>query len=882
VAVAALLSAFFLLFKSNLKHIPTPKQLSRHVRRNEIPQLPTVPTMKKCIALGMFTRSVEFDLRKWHREVFQKHANSHRFSGSVDIHLRFGTAAPSDDLEVMDQLNKEVKLHHDLIVYDFKETEKCMPWNRCLMRNQDSLFRGIQHLCDGDNYDGSYFIKVDNDSVLNYNNLAQVFMDLPNESLLVGRLLPNTPLGQLERLLTSSTPSFYPVWPHGSFQGFSKDIFEKTLKPENTATVLRQDVGYVFVNSDRATGMQLERAQIVVKNKVFLKGMYYMCSSEHFTCDAYWNSIAFHSGFGWSGKGTNKMAKKIQMMDRIHKIQQQCNPPDQVFHPADHYFFVNQDFLQNGNTSYWLSYGCSTITEGGLRVLRDFDKKHTESEKTLGPSNGICADQLYEKQWSLLEAASGSMESIPENQQLGITEGRVGDFSSAFLKKMKIHILNRVANSEDPHFRNRLRFIQDGHRSNSLQYYCPDGCEVDGSNLKECIEDLSIEDLTYSSSSSCDLEEEYVRRYPDVLAAVERGDFDSGFHHFTKHGSMQGRVWSCQSKYVENFVLEFIRKAIPLMVSWPVTGDKDFQVNPPRCNALVIADGRDHDEMTFVLKNHRRYLGPYWMFYLIGPKHVTDIWRVRYSGPMITIVDLPDHLGNLSDYPADYNRLLLSNFLWKQTIQCENVLVSQTDAILFRHGVGDFFRYDYVGAPIYPESVGATRYWSIMNAYSSAGVGGNGGLSFRKRSAVIRALDKCEIPIPGSPEDAWMSACIMLLDGVLPHPTIANRFSVGTKCEVDVPFGIHKPWMNCKKSTFIQALLSSKFHKDLYGEENFNYDCPEGELLYLLLHRDVAYAVEHGKCASGWDHYNKHGRLEKGRTWRCLGYHSNFRLTQQV
>ena len=509
-------------------------------------------------------------------------------------------------------------------------------------------------------------------------------------------------------------------------------------------------------------------------------------------------------------------------------------------------------------------------------ILSDFDRRHKQSEKTLGPSNGFCADRLYANQWNLLEAASGSMESIqivPENQQLGSAEGRVGDFSSAFLKKMAKH---RVGNSEDPHFNNKLSFIQDGHRSNSLHYYCPDGCEVDGSNLKGC---------------SLAAEEEYVRRYPDVLAAVERGDFDSGFHHFTKYGSMQGRVWSCQSKYIakgkgtkedsEIFVLEFIRKVIPLMVSWPVSGDKDFQVDPPRCNALVIVDGRDHDAMTFVLKNHRRYLGPYWMFYLIGPKHVTDLWRVRYGGPMITIVDLPDYLGNLSDYPADYNRLLLSNFLWKRTIQCENVLVSQTDTMLLRHGVGDFFRYDYVGAPIYAESH-PTRYWRIMNAYSNAGVGGNGGFSFRKRSAVIRALDKCEIPIPGSPEDAWTSACIMLLDGVLPHPTIANRFSLGTKCEIDVPFGTHKSWMNCKKSTFIQAILSSKFHKDLYGEENFNYDCPEGELLYLLLHRDVAHAVEHGKCASGWDHYNKYGRFEKGRTWRCLGYHSNFRLTQQV
>jgi hypothetical protein len=37
-----------------------------------------------------------------------------------------------------------------------------------------------------------------------------------------------------------------------------------------------------------------------------------MCPSESFTCDAYWNSTAFHSGLGWSGKGSDKMAKRLK------------------------------------------------------------------------------------------------------------------------------------------------------------------------------------------------------------------------------------------------------------------------------------------------------------------------------------------------------------------------------------------------------------------------------------------------------------------------------------------------------------------------------------------------------------------------------------------
>jgi hypothetical protein len=133
-----------------------------------------------------------------------------------------------------------------------------------------------------------------------------------------------------------------------------------------------------------------------------------------------------------------------------------------------------------------------------------------------------------------------------------------------------------------------------------------------------------------------------------------------------------------------------------------------------------------------------------------------------------------------------------------------------------------------------------------MNAFNDTRVGGNGGFSFRKRSAMIEALDKCPIPIAGSPEDVWSSACMMLLGKALPHPTIANRFSVGTKCAVDVPFGSHKLWwMNCKQATCAVALLQSRLHRDLFGEQNSNYSCPEGEALYYLKYNpDFEIAVQ--------------------------------------
>jgi len=201
--------------------------------------------------------------------------------------------------------------------------------------------------------------------------------------------------------------------------------------------------------------------------------------------------------------------------------------------------------------------------------------------------------------------------------------------------------------------------------------------------------------------------------------------------------------------------------------------------------------------MDQVLKIHRRYLGPFWMFYLIGPKSLTQLWRKIYHGPMITVIDLPDEFEDSSNQHDNSNQVLISKFLWEDTVQCENVLITGIDSILLRHGVEDFFRYDYVGSPMYPDTLKGHDHgktlWTIMAAYQNKW-GGKGDLSICKRSIMLKAIKTCPLPPKEYPEDAWISACIMLMDGKLPFPTIANRFSIGSKCEVDVPFGVNKMW----------------------------------------------------------------------------------------
>lgn len=112
-----------------------------------------------------------------------------------------------------------------------------------------------------------------------------------------------------------------------------------------------------------------------------------------------------------------------------------------------------------------------------------------------------------------------------------------------------------------------------------------------------------------------------------------------------------------------------------------------------RC--AVIVDGRKIDYG--IIRRHLELLTPEWEVKIIN--HLT-----------------PNSL-------EGYNRLLTSRSFWEPL--CENVLIFQQDSMLLRKGINDFVgKWDYIGAP-----------WAFQE------FGGNGGLSLRKRGAMLRVID---------------------------------------------------------------------------------------------------------------------------------------------
>jgi hypothetical protein len=87
----------------------------------------------------------------------------------------------------------------------------------------------------------------------------------------------------------------------------------------------------------------------------------------------------------------------------------------------------------------------------------------------------------------------------------------------------------------------------------------------------------------------------------------------------------------------------------------------------------------------------------------------------------------------------DYNTLLTSIEFW-DSLPFDKILIFQHDSGLLRDGIEEFFEWDYIGAP-----------WKFQHH------GGNGGLSWRSKSAMI----ECIMQLPWNPrygnEDVYFS-----------------------------------------------------------------------------------------------------------------------------
>ena len=145
----------------------------------------------------------------------------------------------------------------------------------------------------------------------------------------------------------------------------------------------------------------------------------------------------------------------------------------------------------------------------------------------------------------------------------------------------------------------------------------------------------------------------------------------------------------------------------------------------------------------------------------------------------------------------EYSSLLCSHWFWSR-VAAEVVLIFQEDALLCGPSLERFLRFAYVGAPWQPSEA-----W-VRGKPWLEGIGGNGGLSLRRRSLSLACLDAAGWQ-KGQWEDCFYIDGLQTLGHRLAPAQLAAQFAVESVwCEA--PCGLHKAYNYLPKEQLAQLL----------------------------------------------------------------------------
>ena len=780
--------------------------------RTKINHTQSFQPFQTCIVLAVRSKSEEFDLRNWQRRDFKKQLSryAHLFrENNVRLQQHFMVEA-NFNVDMTNKLKEENQQIGDVLFLKVQEARE----KNYATANTFDTFHQILPLLDAPACQNSFLVNVDDDFVINYSHLVNSILAMPKSSAYFGTMIPNT--------LTPNLSNVLPIWALGGLYGMSVDVVRHLTKPGVEQTVLKKEELYVFPQGDQAIGVALQRSNYADEIKyIFTKAVFHHCPVETYSCDKYGHFMAFSVRFTLADKDRPENEMKLEKLNQISNERDYCEPMKPRFDEKNYIFEIDDEFRKKESNAYYF-YGCTELNEEGRKLFMAQNKLKLEMRKTDILGDIECAEKVYR-------------EAFPDAEK----EINSGKYVSG-----------------------RDHFLKVGHLDSSKHFFCPVSCK--------------------DQTDCCKKEQRYLDRNPDVKKSVQLGMFKSGLEHYDKYGHLYGS----KSTYhdgcdgydkIKNDVKEqenchhsinkFIQLTEDKVNKWPLFGTiPDEPLDPGTCKAVLFIEGKRSKQMDYVLRNHRHFTGPDWKFYLVGPREVAKIWRSKFNGSMIEVIDLPEKFEDFSDYQKQMNNILMSTYLWEDVIKCEHVLVTNTDAMLLRHGIEDFmFKYAYVGAPVYSENHPTTE-WRVLNAMNMTHNGGSGGLSLRRKSYMMKALKECRIPKEGSiysNEDSWYSACLMELGASMPQTVVANRFSVGSKCEVDNPFGMHKLWQHCRESQCLSAIFSSI-------KSVPTSPCEEGEKFYVPKIKGLANAIASGKFSSGFDHWKQNSNKIEIK-YTCFG-----------
>jgi hypothetical protein len=220
---------------------------------------------------------------------------------------------------------------------------------------------------------------------------------------------------------------------------------------------------------------------------------------------------------------------------------------------------------------------------------------------------------------------------------------------------------------------------------------------------------------------------------------------------------------------------EFIRD------TYPVVERFEFNNIPEHSEKFaVILEPRREPLLEYVLKNVMHFLGEGWGLQIFaGNKNEDYVREITRNWKTVHI----ENIGVDNLRREEFRALRKDPEFWKK-MRGETLLCFETDTLLCRRGVDEFLGYDFIGAP-----------WTEKMAISPTVRIGNGGLSVRRRDAMIDICESCNSKVIPS-EDSFFSYHLHLRKEEFNLPTVdtANRFSVESMFYPE-PIGFHKPWL---------------------------------------------------------------------------------------
>lgn len=189
-------------------------------------------------------------------------------------------------------------------------------------------------------------------------------------------------------------------------------------------------------------------------------------------------------------------------------------------------------------------------------------------------------------------------------------------------------------------------------------------------------------------------------------------------------------------------------------------------------NAMVIVEPRNHPFLKTVIDNFDRQMDSSWDLYVFHGTKNAD-----YAAEAIKhIVKRRVFLRSIDTDNLDadkYNSLFKKAHFWNK-IQAENILIFQTDAALCSKSsktIYDFINFDYIGCSYDNIAIGknAVDWWGKDNSFY-----GVGGLSFRKKSFILKCISDNPNIEDNFAEDVFFSNCVV---NSVNKPRTANQIA---------------------------------------------------------------------------------------------------------